>query len=113
MLKAQSKKRSFCVGGRRRFRLLAGCEVGVWLEDDDEDAAKLPCLSFRWCDFADGFFGVSYGVCGAFSELAVICENGGVCWVFSDLAVLCGKTSLSRHSEVLASFRNSRTLPAL
>ena len=45
----------------------------MWLEDDGEDAAMLPCLPFRGCDVADGFLALAMGVCGAFCDLAVLC----------------------------------------
>ena len=45
----------------------------MWLEDDGEDAAMLPCLPFRGCDVADGFLASAMGVCGAFCDLVVLC----------------------------------------
>ena len=69
----------------------------MWLEDDGEDAAMLPCLPFRGCDVADGFLALAMGVCGA----------------FCDLVVLCGITLFFLHSEVLAFFRDPMTLPVL
>ena len=47
----------------------------MWLEDDGEDAAMLPCLPFRGCDVADGFLALAMGVFGVFCDLAVLCGN--------------------------------------
>ena len=48
--------------------------MGVWLEDEEEDAAMLPCLPFRGCGFEDGFLALAMGVCRVFADLAVLCE---------------------------------------
>ena len=48
----------------------------------------------------------------SYSPLMVLVLIMDVCGAFSDLAVLCGKL-LTRHSEVLASFRNFVALPVL
>ena len=45
----------------------------MWLEDDGEDAAMLPCLHFRECGVADGFLALAMGVCEAFCDVVVLC----------------------------------------
>ena len=72
----------------------------MWLEDDDEDAAMLPCLPFRGCDVADGFLALAMGVFGFFCDLAVLCGIPSFFFLFG-------------HSEVLAFFRDLKTLPVL
>ena len=72
----------------------------MWLEDDGEDAAMLPCLPFRGCDVADGFLALAMGVCGAFCDLAVLCGIPSTFFFFL-------------HSEIFAFFRDPMNLPVL
>ena len=79
--------RNFRVCGQWRLWHLAGCDVGVWLEDEEKDAAMLHCLPFCECGFEIWILALAMGVCQVVADLAVLCENRpflalGSSWVF-------------------------------
>ena len=80
------------------FTELPGCAVSVWLDDDNEDAVNVVSFVLLLTWFLWRNFGVDYdGFVGFFSWFDGVVR----------------KTNLSRHSEVLAFFRDLMTLSVL